>query len=303
VGPGRISGLEFREDSKVSLLRINNNVSALNTQRNLNTNSFNLGKTLQKLSSGFRINTASDGPADLIISEGLRAQVSGLKAAVRNSQEASNLVGIAEGALKEVSDLLVSMRALATHAANSGVVTTEQVAADQEEVDNMLDTINRINAVTRFAGESIFTGAARTFHIGEGGTAADQVNTLSIPIVSTGQIGGAAAPLRLRTIAGGQLNNLALAPQTAIQIISAAAGQIASIRGTLGAFQKNTLQTNINSLNVSLENVTATESFIRDTNMAEETSNFTKNQILVQAGVSVLAQANVQSQSVLQLLQ
>jgi len=248
----------------VSLLRINNNVAALNTQRNLNVNSFRLGRTFQKLSSGFRINTASDGPADLIISEGLRGQIGGLRAAIRNTQEASNLVGIAEGALKEISDLLVSMRALATHAANRGVVTDEQRAADQEEVDNMLRTINRINAATRFAGESIFTGSARTFHLGEGGTPEDQVSNLIIPVVST--------------------------------------GQIASVRGTLGAFQKNTLQTNINSLSVSLENVTATESYIRDTNVAEETSSFTRNQILVQAGVSVLAQANVQSQSVLQLL-
>ncbi len=284
----------------MSLLRINNNIAALNTQRNLGVNSFSLGKSLQKLSSGFRINTASDGPADLIISEGLRAQIGGLKAAIRNSQEASNFVGIAEGALKEISDILVGMRALATHAANTGVVTSAQVAADQAEVDNMIDTVNRVNEVTRFAGESVFTGANLVFQIGEG--AGDVVSGLVVPLVSAGQLGRAAAPLRLRTIAGGQLNNLALSPNTAIGIISAAAEQVASIRGTLGAFQKNTLQTNINSLSVSLENVTSTESFIRDTNMAEETSSFTKNQILVQAGVSVLAQANVMSQSVLQLL-
>jgi flagellin len=285
----------------VSLLRINSNVAALNAQRHLRINSFNLSKSLQKLSSGFRINTAADGPADLIISEGLRAQIGGLKAAIRNTQESVNYVGIAEGALKEISNILVSMRALATHAANTGVVTSEQVDADQAEVDNMLDTINRINAVTRFAGESIFTGNLLTFHIGEGATLDDQVN-LTIPLVSAGQLGRAPAPLRLRTIAGGQLNNLALSPALAIGIISAATGQIASIRGTLGAFSKNTLQTNINSLSVTLENVTATESFIRDTNMAEEASNFTRHQILVQAGISVLAQTNVVSQSVLQLL-
>jgi flagellin len=253
-------------------------------------NSFNLGKTLQKLSSGFRINVAADGPADLIISEGLRSQISGLKAAIRNSQEASNLIGIAEGALKEVSDLLVSARALAVHAANRGVVTQEQATADNQEYQNILSTIDRIGLVTRFAGESVFTNNARTFHIGEGGTADDQ-ETYTIGLMNRTALALNATEL------SAEANAFA-----AIALLSTATATVASIRGDLGAFQKNTLQTNINSLSVSLENVTATESFIRDTNMAEETSNFTKNQILVQAGVSVLAQANVVSQSVLQLL-
>jgi flagellin len=285
----------------MSLLRIGSNVAALAARRNLGVNSFRLGKTLQQLSSGFRINTAADGPADLIISEGLRSQIGGLKAAIRNTQEAANYVSIAEGALKEISDLLVSMRGLAIHASNTGVVTPEQRAADQQEVDNMLATINRINAATRFAGGSVFTGSALTFHLGEGGTGADQVSTLTIPVVAVSQLGDV-GPLKLDAIAGGELFAMSAFPDFALRIISAAAGQVASIRGTLGAFVKNTLQTNVNSLSVSLENVTATESFIRDANMAETTGEFTRNRILVQAGVSVLAQANVQSQSVLQLL-
>ena len=279
----------------MSLLRINNNIAALNTQRNLNMNSFNLNKTLQKLSSGFRINVAADGPADLVISEGLRSQIGGIKAALRNSQEASNYVSIAEGALKEVSDLLTTLRALAVHAANSGVVTADQVAADQAEVDNVLRTIDRINAVTRFAGQAVFSDTARIFHIGEGGTANDQV-TVTIQSI------GVANLANLGLISGGGADNLLSDALAAVAIVSTAIGSVATMRGTLGAFIKNTLQTNINSLSVSLENVTATESFIRDANMASETSSFTKNQILVQAGVSVLAQANVISQSVLQLL-
>jgi flagellin len=282
----------------MSLLRINQNISALNTQRNLNVNTFNLSKTLEKLSSGFRINTAADGPADLIISEILRSQIGGIKAAVRNTQEAYNLMGIAEGALREVSDLLSGARALAVHAANTGVVSPEQVAADQEELNNILDTVDRINDVTRFGGASIFTGSARVFHIGERGTANDQVSIVFSRIATSVLAGNNLALLR-----GGSAINLASHALSAINVIDTAVSQIAAIRGNLGAFQKNTLQTNINSLNVSLENVTATESYIRDTNMAEETSNFTKNQILVQSGVSVLAQANVISQSVLQLLQ
>jgi flagellin len=273
----------------MSLLRINNNISAINTQRNLNVNSFNLSKSLEKLSSGFRINVAADGPADLIISEGLRAQIGGIKAALRNSQEASNLVGIAEGALKEVNDLLVSMRALAVHASNRGVVTTAQIAADQAELTNANATITRIGTATRFAGAAVFSAAARTLHIGEGATpATDEVSVTAMTV-----------PVNPTTVAlgadGSTANNVIAAIDVAIAAIS-------TQRATLGAVQKNTLQTNINSLSVSLENITATESYIRDANMAEETSAYTKNQILVQAGVSVLAQANVASQSVLALL-
>ena len=277
----------------MSLLRINNNIAAMNTQRNLSVNSFNLNKTLQKLSSGFRINVAADGPADLVISETLRSQIGGIKAALRNSQEAANLIGIAEGALNEVSDLLVNLRGLAVHAANTGVVTATQIAADQAEVDNALSTIDRINTVTRFAGEGVFSGVARVFHIGEGATNADEVSITftSIAVSTLGLV-----------IGTGSTTNLLSDAQGAISLIDEAISTIASFRGTLGAFQKNTLMTNINSLSVALENVTATESFIRDANMASETTSFTKNQILVQAGVSVLAQANVISQSVLQLL-
>jgi flagellin len=270
----------------MSLLTVNHNISAMDTMRNLNFSSFNLSKSLQKLSSGYRINSAVDGPADLVISEGLRAQIGGLGAALRNSQEASNFVGIAEGALNEVSALLVSMRGLTIHAKNAGVVTAEQVAADQAELDNALSTIDRIGLVTRFAAQPVFDGNSRTFQIGEGDTANDRV-TLVLGSVATSALG---------------IGTMVVNASNAVALIDSAINQIATMRATYGAFVKNTLQSNINSLSVSLENVTATESYIRDTNMAEETSTYTKNQILVQAGVSVLAQANVASQSVLSLL-
>ena len=270
----------------MSLLRINNNISALNTQRHLNVNSFNLGKSLEKLSSGFRINTGADGPADLIISEHLRSEISGIKAAMRNSQEASNLIGIAEGALTEIGNMLSSMRSLAVHAANTGVVSTAQIAADQQEVDNALDTIDRIATTTRFGGDPVFAKGSVTFQVGYGASTDDQVGYTFV-LVNTSALG---------------IASLDVTASTAIADIEGAISGVASIRGDLGAFQKNTLQTNINSLSVTLENVTATESYIRDANMAEETSNFTRSQILVQAGVAMLAQANVLSQSVLGLL-
>jgi flagellin len=199
--------------------------------------------------------------------------------------------------------MLATMRGLVIHASNRGVVTYEQVLADQAEVDNMLASINRINEVTRFAGNSVFRGSGVSlfFHIGEGATADDQV-AMSIQEVSCSRLGRTLAAMRLNSISFGGTNDLDGDPQAALDIVDAAVEQVAALRGNLGAFVKNTLQTNINSLNVALENVTATESFIRDANMAEETSNFTRNQILVQAGVAALAQANVLSQSVLQLL-
>jgi len=278
----------------MSLLQINHNISSMNTQRNLNISSFNLAKSLQKLSSGFRINVAGDGPADLVISEGLRAQIGGLNAALRNTQEASNYLGIAEGALQEVNNLLVSMRALAVHAANTGMVTTAQVTADQAELTNANAAITRIGLATRFAGQAVFTAAARTFHIGEGSTSgAGSADEVTLP---TGSLAFPANPTTIALGATGLTANLVIAA------IDIAIAGVATRRATLGAFQKNTLMTNVNSLSVALENVTATESYIRDANMAQETSEYTKNQILVQAGVAVLAQANVASQSVLALL-
>jgi len=289
----------------MSLLRINTNIAALNTQRNLNRTSFGLSKTLEKLSSGYRINVAADGPADLIISEILRSQISGIKAAIRNSQEATNYINIAEGALIEVNNLLSGLRGLAIHAANSGVVTGEQVAADQQEVNNILRSIRRINDVTRFGGDYMFRGGAsatRTFHVGEGGNATDQVQIAFSRVSPSFLVGGLLQSLINSGVTQGtyNLSDNALA---AISIIDDAINSVGTLRAELGAFSKNTLRTNINSLSVAMENVTQTESFIRDANMAEETTNFTKQQILVQSGVSVLAQSNVISQSVLQLLQ
>ena len=275
----------------MSILRVNHNISAMNTQRNLDATSFNLSKSLQKLSSGFRINTAADGPADLVISEGLRSQIGGIKAALRNTQESANLLSIAEGALNEVSNLLSTLKALAVHALNRGVVSQSQMNADQAELTRAISSINRIGLATRFAGGTVFTAAVRRFQIGEGTGGGDSVN------LAIGSLTATALSLAGLTVSG----TSALAV-SALRKVSAAIASVATRRGVLGAFIKNTLQTNINSLSVALENITATESYIRDTNMAEETSEYTKNQILVQAGVSVLAQANVASQSVLALL-
>jgi flagellin len=261
----------------------------------LQLTSFNLNKTLQHMSSGYRINVAADGPADLVISEDLRSQISGIQTALRNSQESANLIGIAEGALNEISSVLTSMRALAVHASNTGVVSQSQINADQSEVDRGLASINRIVQATRFAGDPVFTTSQLTFHIGEGASVGVDDVQFSVGLINT-------SLLNISSVGTGGAFNLTGSARAAISLIDKAANAVASLRGRLGAFQKDTLQTNINSLNVSLENMTSTESYIRDADMAKEASDFTKNQVLVQSGISVLAQANAVSQSVLQLL-
>lgn len=139
-------------------MTITNNVRAVNTTRQLNTNNRNLTKSLERLSSGYRINVGADGPADLVISEQLRAQINGLERAVKNTQEAQNVIGIAEGALNEMNNILRSMRSLALHAANSGVTSPMQVAADQSEVDSSIQTIDRIATTTKFSDQFLLNG-------------------------------------------------------------------------------------------------------------------------------------------------
>ncbi|MCC8179883.1 MAG: hypothetical protein LIP23_03095 [Planctomycetes bacterium] len=140
-------------------LIINNNISALNTHRNLNGSSTGMSKAIEKLSSGYRINVGADDPSGLIISEQLRSQISGLERAVRNSSEASNLIGIAEGALNEMNTILKKMRALAIHACNSGVTSPEQVAADQAELDSGIQTLDRIANTTRYSDQYLLNGS------------------------------------------------------------------------------------------------------------------------------------------------
>ncbi|MDR1520918.1 MAG: flagellin [Planctomycetota bacterium] len=140
-------------------LVINHNLSALNTYRNLSASNQGMSKSIEKLSSGYRINVGADGPSDLIISEQLRSQISGLERAVRNSSEAYNLIGIAEGALNEMNNILKNMKALAIHAANNGITSPEQVAADQSEMDSGIETLNRIANTTRYSDQYLLNGS------------------------------------------------------------------------------------------------------------------------------------------------
>lgn len=274
-------------------LRINNNVAALNSYRNLSSTTVGLGKSLEKLSSGFRINRAGDDAAGLVKSESLRAEIRGSEAAIRNAQDGISFVQTAEGALNEVHAILQRMRELAVDAANTA--TTDGVA-QQAEVDALMAEIKSIGDRTKFAGKSVFadysaTGAALVFQIG--GNASDTLQITSNLVLDSASAGVFSTTFAVTLTGGGA--------SAAIGALDTAITDVSKVRGSLGATQ-NRLEHVVNNLNVAVENLTASESRIRDTDMALEMANFTKYQILSQAGVSMLAQANAVPQNVLSLL-
>jgi flagellin len=396
-------------------LRINQNIAAMNAYRNLSVNDGSMSKSLEKLSSGFRINRAADDAAGLSISEGLRAQTGGLKVAVRNAQDGISVVQTAEGALTETHSLLQRMRDLAVQASNTGGNDTDARDAIKTEVDQITNEINRIGNATKYGANNLLDGTAVNglkFQIGSQsgltnqlsveigdmrasalnlqgtGAVAQGANTAgavmstvdfgtvdfdngsgtttskAVSLVSTADTSTAAGraqfqddvqdafdtafgqgvvratvaqgtaatdfTLKLETVstqAGANITigtaaaGVAAAAGTAatggtsqsisdvilsgdpaaITTIDAAITTVSGQRAKLGAYQ-NRLEHTINNLNVAVENLSASESRIRDTDMAQEMVSFTRSQILSQAGTSMLAQANQAPQSVLKLL-
>ena len=284
-------------------MRINHNIAALNTHNQLTNNSNNIQKSLEKLSSGLRINRAGDDAAGLAISEKMRGQIRGLEMASKNAQDGISLIQTAEGALTETHSILQRMRELAVQSAND---TNEQVDRDalQAEVDQLVSEIDRIAENTEFNGKTLLSGdlavdntdpanptGGVTFHIGAND---GQSMTVGIADMSASALGDTG------------VENLSIASQgdadTAIGTIDDAIEAVSAQRSELGAYQ-NRLEHTINNLNASAENLTAAESRIRDVDMASEMMEFTKNNILSQASQAMLAQANQQPQGVLQLLQ
>jgi len=267
-------------------MRINQNVMANNAYRNLSTTNMSLGKSLEKLSSGFRINRAADDAAGLVISQGLRAQIGGLRQATRNAQDGISVVQTAEGALNEVHSILNRMRDLAVQSANSGTNGSTARDAAQAEITQLGEEIGRIGASTRFAGQSLLTGYTGVFQVG---ATTDATDFLTVAITTV------AAPTGINVATS------AATARTAIDTIDGLITTTSAQRGELGALQ-NRFESMINNLQVTTENLVASESRIRDTDMAAEMTNFTKNQILSQAGTAMLAQANQVPQSILSLL-
>ncbi len=275
--------------------RVNTNIEALNAQRNLMMTALQFSKSAEKLSSGLRINRAGDDAAGLSISEKLRAQVRGLNQAVRNAQDGISLIQTAEGALNEVHSILQRMRELAVQAAND-TLTTEDRQAIAQELVSLRDELDRIARQTQFNSQNLLDGSfsARLFHIGPN---QNQTITVTIGNVNSTAIGGNLSGL-VDTFNSTPAQTTA---EALITGVDTAIGDISRVRSGLGAVQ-NRLEHTIANLSVASENLTAAESRIRDTDMAAEMVNFTRLQILQQAGVAVLAQANVNPQVILNLL-
>lgn len=266
---------------------INTNVAALNAHRNLGFNNTQMSKTMEKLSSGYRINRAADDAAGLAISEKMRFQINGLSQAMRNAQDGISLIQTAEGALTEVHSMLQRMNTLANQASN-GIYNEQDRDALQKEVSQLLEEIDNIANNTTFNGIQLLNSDDQVeFQIGVN-------NQISIDLKSltTTELG-----INGLQIDGDNNTNA----KDAIARISAAIKTVSEQRALFGAVQ-NRLEHTINNLGVNVENLTASESRIRDADMAQEMTNFTRNQILVQAGTAMLAQANAVPQNVLRLL-
>jgi flagellin len=284
-------------------LRINNNIAAQNAYRNLSVTDSQMSKSLEKLSSGFRINRAADDAAGLSISEGLRSQIGGLKVAVRNAQDGISVVQTAEGALTETHSILQRMRDLSVQAASTGSQDTDARSAAQTEFSQLNLELDRIATTTAFGGQKLLDIAGSgayvgTFQVGANTATADQIGVdLGATAFGSGStlVGFDSTGLGLNSL------DLTSAGTAAIAAMDVAIKGVSTARATLGAYQ-NRFEHTINNINVAIENLSASESRIRDTDMAQEMVSFTRSQILTQAGTSMLAQANQAPQNVLSLL-
>jgi len=268
-------------------LRINTNIAALNARRILDRSTNSLNQSLERLASGLRINRAADDAAGLAIAEGFNAVVRGADVAQRNSQDGVSLVQTAEGALSESTSILQRIRELAVQAAN-GTQSTQNRGALDQEVQQLLAQIDDISFDTEFNGIRVLS-ATQTVTL-QSGPQAGQTLELVVSGANTGDLGISTVTVSSMTAA-----------VSALSTIDAALRSVTTLRSTFGAYQ-NRLEFTINTLAIQGENSSASESAIRDADIARETIRFTRNQILVSAGTAVLAQANIIPQAALQLL-
>ncbi|WP_454085648.1 flagellin N-terminal helical domain-containing protein [Georgenia sp. Marseille-Q6866] len=291
-------------------LSVQNNVSAMNAYRNLSQTQNDLGSSLEKLSSGFRINRAADDAAGLAISEGLRSQIGGLNVAVRNAQDGISVVQTAEGALNETHSILQRMRDLSVQASNTGALSDTAKGNIKAEMDELAEGLNDIADQTQFNGTKLLDSSyAGTFQVGanvgetitvtiDQGMSAASLNVGSLDVTNASTVS-----VQVGTAADGTtaVNMDMNGAEHAVHLIDQAIDTVSQVRSDLGAKQ-NRLDHTINNLQVSVENLTASESRIRDTDMANEMVSYTSSNILQQAGTSMLAQANQLPQGVLSLL-
>ena len=269
---------------------VRTNVMGINANRQLNMNNSQVSKSLEKLSSGFRINRAGDDASGLAISEKMKAQIKGLEQASANAQDAISLVQTAEGATTEIHNMLNRMVELATKSANGTYDDTVDRKAIQDEVDSLLAEIDRITDSTNFNGTTLLDGTMSSLTLQIGAEATD---VITVSVTALDASGLAVSGLSVESVS---------AANSAIATIKSAINTVSTERAALGAIQ-NRLEYTINNLDTTAENMTSANSRIRDTDMAKEMMNYTKMNVLTQAAQAMLAQANQQPQSVLQLLQ
>jgi flagellin len=274
-------------------VRINHNVVAVNAQRNLMMTGLSLTKSVERLSSGLRINRASDDAAGLSISEKLRAQIRGLAQAQRNAQDGISMIQTGEGSMAEIHDMLQRMRELAVEASNDTLSASDRTAVNTE-IQALRAEIDSVGNRTQFNGKTLLDGSVVAANIQIGPNATD---TLSVTFsdVRIAALGLTATLDNFNTT-----QSVANA-QAMLSAVDAGIDSVSAARSTLGAYQ-NRLEHTVNNLGVAYENTVASESRIRDADFAEETVNFTKAQILQQSSTAILAQANALPQTVLTLL-
>jgi len=277
------------------MISINTNIASLNAQRNLSNTQGMLSSNYGRLSSGLRINHAADDAAGLAISERLKSQIRSMTQAQRNANDGISLLQTGEGAMNQVSGVLTRIRELAVQSANGTLGATERGYIDNEKTA-LLAEVDRIAASTDFNGQNLLNGGAAgvsfTFQIGTHGTAADTITANISDMTTSTLAGGALATLDLTTQAGAQ---------AALATLDTAIDGVSTARASLGTAQ-NRLQVTVANLGNVSENLSAANSRIADVDVASETADMTRNNILMQSGVAVLAQANQMPQIALKLL-
>jgi flagellin len=274
-------------------LRINTNVPSLSAQRSLGINTRNLNDNLRKLSSGERITRSGDDAAGLAISENLKAQIRGMRQAKRNAGDAVSLLQVAEGGMNEISNIVIRLRELSIQAASDTVGTTERGYSDIE-FQNLKEEIDRISRSTEFNGIKLLDGSGAKLEF--------QVGTKNDPILDRLHFDGSQADASLKAL-GLEIDGVSTkeGAQASLKKLDDALVHINGTRANFGALQ-NRLQSTQNNLEISDENLSAANSRIRDVDVASETADMTKNNILLQAGISVLSQANNSPNTALKLL-
>ena len=283
-------------------VRIFNNIPSLNAQRILGINNGRLAQSVERISSGIRINRGSDDAAGLAISEGLRSDIRALRQAVRNANDGVSLINVTEGALNEQSGILIRLRELASQAATGTVGSTER-ATIQLEFTALRNELDRISQTTEFNGQKLIEGSL-----------ASSVTSASHILIQVGLDSSSHSRINLNTeVDLGQMTSTGLsihelsvtsadAALTALEQVNTSIGTLTAGRGKIGAVQNRLIRT-ISTISIAVENLSAAESAIRDADIAEEVALLTRNQILVQAATAMVGQANLIPQSVLQLLQ